>query len=207
MKRRRISPRGQRELMGPCWSCDSEGHYKDECPFLWCRFCKKLGHKMAECPIIPEGQRRRITTPVTMEPVRGSGRSRSNPVGIEIHCAQNNSRTVVMTGKKKGERRLPVLPASSNPTVIKARTTNDLKKTNTKQRVFIPKSDQGWPWRPNQGGHDSRPILMGFANHNWIPVRKGNGYLTRFPSAEGLDHTVGRASIPCKGLGAGFSVY
>lgn len=127
-KRRRISLRGQREAMGPCWSCDSEGHYKDECPFLRCRYCKILGHKVADCPAIQEGQRRRVSAPVTLEPVRVSGRSSSNPVGDEVHCDQNTSRTVAMTGKREGERRLPVQPTASKPAVTKARPTNEEKK-------------------------------------------------------------------------------
>lgn len=35
------------------WVCRKKGHFKDECPFVRCRFCKVLGHRVGESPIAP----------------------------------------------------------------------------------------------------------------------------------------------------------
>lgn len=37
-----------------CWICRKNGHFKDECPYLRCRFFKMLGHVIADCPTLPE---------------------------------------------------------------------------------------------------------------------------------------------------------
>lgn len=34
-----------------CWICIKSSHFKDECPFIGCRFCKVLGHRIGECPV------------------------------------------------------------------------------------------------------------------------------------------------------------
>lgn len=75
----RISPR----VSGSYWELAGVAgvrHYKDECLCLHWRFCKKLGHHVAECPIIPEGKRRKATPLAIMEAERGSRRMRLKPV-------------------------------------------------------------------------------------------------------------------------------
>lgn len=87
--------------------------------------------------------------------------------------------------------------------------------------MFIPKSDQAChdqarlkritrilnPGYGNLTKEDIiakvRAISVGFTNLNWTLVWKGNNYLARFLSVEG----VGRTSIPCKGHKTGFTFY
>lgn len=41
-----------------CWVCGERRHYKDECPYVRCRYYKKLRYIITECPAIPEQFRR-----------------------------------------------------------------------------------------------------------------------------------------------------
>lgn len=36
--------------------CGKTGHFKDECLFIQCRFCKLLSHRVAKCHVAPKRQ-------------------------------------------------------------------------------------------------------------------------------------------------------
>lgn len=51
-RKRKFSP--QHNKNDGCCVCGKKGHFKDECRYLRCRFCKMLGHVIAECPTLPK---------------------------------------------------------------------------------------------------------------------------------------------------------
>lgn len=52
-----------------------------------------------------------------------------------------------------------------------------------------------------------RAICLEFLKHSWSVQNRERYYLVKFPTREGLNHTMGRTSIPCKDHKAGFSIY
>lgn len=51
-KKRKFSPTNNTNE--GCWICGKKGQFKNECPYMRCRFCKMLSHVIAECPTLSE---------------------------------------------------------------------------------------------------------------------------------------------------------
>lgn len=104
-------------------------------------------------------------------------------------------------------------------------TEGSHEEKKNKLALFLPTSDRaaedrkmlskvigvvypghGNPSVPNMIG-GFRAISATFAHFVWRFYDLGRYYLVHFPSADGLDHAVGRTSIPRRDHTAGFTVY
>lgn len=122
-----------------------------------------------------------------------------------------------------GERRIrPDIKVSTNNCNTNEGLPDEKK---SKPALFLPTSNRAaedWAWLSKvigvvYPGHGNpsvpnmigglRAILATFARFDWKFHNLGKYYLVRFPSAKGLDHAVGRTSIPCRDHTGGFTVY
>lgn len=69
-----------------CWTCGHKGYFKDKCPFIQCHFCKVLGHKIAECLVLPT----RMKSPEV--PVKSHMPVQEKSANMSVTTAEQNSR-------------------------------------------------------------------------------------------------------------------
>lgn len=76
-KRRFNSPINSNDC---CWICEKRGRFKDKWPYMRCRFCKVLGHVIAECPTLHWKEEKEIkeTRKVTTKTSRATARTTKN---------------------------------------------------------------------------------------------------------------------------------
>lgn len=83
-------------------------HYKDGCPFVRCRYCKKLEHRIAECPILlelKENTRREATK------LRGVIRSNGNTHQVVMQETREGARCTMVSSELVDKP--PTKPAST----------------------------------------------------------------------------------------------
>lgn len=85
--RRRNSPPGRRNIGSPkeaCWNYGIMGHFKEDCLAIRCHYYKKLDHRIAECPMIPEATNWRRPRKQEVPTARASS-SNKQPATKQIH--------------------------------------------------------------------------------------------------------------------------
>lgn len=114
-----------------CWVWGKKGHFKDECPYLRCRFCKMLNHVITECPTLPTKLRVNLN-----ETRRSMLRTNKATMGDE-RSLMVQPRPKVIKHTQPTQREVAVMQSHANPRGEVAAEHNCATPC-----VFIPMSDQ-----------------------------------------------------------------